>query len=278
MIPQARPARALRALSLAIGALAALPGSAAQPQAPASAPQHELSVSLRDALSFAEDYSLTFAQEPVFALLRYVKQETADPPEGAPLISDWRALLERPADFRGAAVTVEGPVERCSGWQFQREDLKALGPVWELQLRVSGQPLTIKVLCTDDVGEIPLGARVRVAGWFAMIHDYYGPSNRRQHAALLITPRPVAITPPAARTAAKDSSLVPTVVIIGLALLIGWWLVRRLAPASRPFDPAAVGPSERAPLNLSEDLARWAEKEPVYPDDVDPAEAKDREP
>jgi len=253
------------ALSLLAAALSTL-GASAQ----SSRPAEELPEEVRAVLSGVEDFSFSFSQPGFHAVLEYVKSMTGSPGQAreAVLIDDWTTLLERPADFRGLPVTIEGIVGRNKAWRFEQEQHRHLGAVWQLELWRADQPIAATLILTDDAGDIPIGATIRVTGYFVLMRQYHSGTRQTRQAALLVGHGPTLVSQTAARTRSASSSLVGIVVAATLALLVIWILLRRSAARTRRTTaaPRASGP---APVSLADDLAAWAEEEPQPPPEED---------
>jgi len=214
-------------------------------------------------LDSIEDFSFSFAQPGFYAVLEYVRAGGTIPeqPPVAIRVDDWRRFLERPADFRGMPVIVEGVVGRNSAWRHLRPPYRDLGTLWQIELRRRGQPIACTLILTAPAGDIPVGSTIRVAGLFVMVRRYYDAAGRKRQAALLVARGPTLVqttgrseptTPPALWSAAL-------VVAIG-GLLVVWLLLRRRATRSVP-RLTTLKASRPAPFSVAEDLARWAADE-----------------
>ena len=75
---------------------------------------HELPADLDQALTTIEDFTYDFDHPAYYRLLEFVQNSPQAPGFAAEPIAvdDWRTLIERPADYRGLPVTVEGVVGR----------------------------------------------------------------------------------------------------------------------------------------------------------------------
>lgn len=229
-----------------------------------SRPADELPPDVQAALGAIEDFSFSFSQPGFYAALEYVKTMSGSPGQvrQAVLIDDWTALLERPADFRGLAVTIEGVVGRNKPWHFEQEERRHLGTVWQLELWRADQPTAATVILTDNVDDIPIGATIRVTGYFVMIRQYPSATRQVRQAALLVGHGPTLVTQTGVpRNARSASSLVVGLMVTATAaLLVTWVLLRRSVGKTRTTGatPRAHTP---APMSLANDLAAWAEKE-----------------
>jgi hypothetical protein len=242
--------------------------AAAQTTAPAASQPPELPEEVRAALARVEDLSFSFAQPGFYAVLEHLKT-TRDVPGHArpPLeVDDWTVLLERPADFRGLPVTIEGVVGRNKAWRFEQEEHRHLGTVWQLELRRRDQPIAATVILTGDAGDIPLGATIRVTGYFIMIRQYYSATNQLRQAALLVAHGPTLVSRPVARTHTRSTSswIIGLLVAATAALVVIWVLLRRSVARTRKA-PQSLRASHPAPVSLADDLAAWAAEKPERP-------------
>jgi hypothetical protein len=215
-------------------------------------------------LAHIDDFSFSYAQPGFYGVLECVRRTGVAKLDGADSLSiaDWKELLERSADYRGRSVEIEGIVGRNTAWKPLDERQRSLGTVWELQLQRDDQPLICKCILVGDVGDIPLGARVRLAGVYIMIHQYYSESKRMRQAALLVGVGPTSVShdAPRAPSPAGNSSIVVIAALAG-GLALAWFLLRRHAGVSPVRDRHTLRAEHRAPLSLADDLAAWAESE-----------------
>ncbi len=236
------------------------------PVAAQSLPAEELELpdDVRAALADVRDFAFNFDQPGFYAIARQVDRGRSPGWKQSPLVvGDWRDLLERPADFRGRPVTIEGRVGRNKD-PYTLASAPDLGPVSQLELEGDGQPLTVTAILTEPATDIPVGAAVTLTGYFVMIRQYHGPSGRAHHAALIVAPGPLVVT----RTGRpRESHVGPEWVwLISAAvggLLIVWWLLRR---AARPHMRPELHARHSAPINLSDELASWASELPSPPE------------
>lgn len=245
--------------------------SALGAHAQSSQPADELPEDVQAALEEIEDFSFSFAQPGFYAVLEYVKSMTGSPGQtrAAVAIDDWTALLERPADFRGLPVTIEGIVGRNKVWAFEQEERRGLGPVWQLELWRADQPIAATVILTDEADDIPIGATIEVTGYFVMIRQYHSGTRQVRQAALLVGHGPTLVSEVGTReqTRPVSSIVVGLIVTATAALLVTWVLLRRSVGRTRASG-TTLRASSAAPMSLADDLAAWAEEEqPAGEDD-----------
>jgi hypothetical protein len=238
-------------------------GAAAQsPPSSASAPAAlELPPAVQAALATIEDFALHFDQPGFYAILEQVKHRPHAPGTEQPplVVTDWRDLLERPGEFRGRAVTIEGRVGRNKA-PYKLETRPELGGLWQLEIERPDQPIACTLICTNSVADIPLGATVTATGYFVMIRQFYGASGRLAQAALLVTPGPTAVDRAVPRAASTTNWSWFVAAAVGGAL-VAWLLLRYAARSTGRTDPRTLHASQEAPLHLAEDLAKWADSQ-----------------
>lgn len=248
------------ALARWIGPLAAaalwIGSAAAQTTAPATSPVSELPAALRQALDSVQDFAFNFDIPAFYGLVEFVKAAGQAPGfVEAPIgVSDWKAFLERPSDFRGRPVTIEGIVGRNKD-PFTTK-YPQLGPLSQLELRRDDQPLSVTLILTDDARDIPIGATIAVTGYFLMLRQYYGPGQKAFPAALIVARGPSQVL---LDTPASSAPLNWTTIGWGIAVavLIAWIVLKRVLAVPRERLP--LRPRQPAPLSLADDLAAWAE-------------------
>ena len=236
----------------------------AQPAPSSTAPEAwELPDSVRSALAQVQDFTFNFDQPGFYAVLDFVAHSPHSPgfAQGPIEVQDWRQFLERPSDFRGRPVTVEGVVGHNKD-PYTLPSHPALGPVGQIELSRADQPITCTLILTGSAIDIPLGAAVTVTSYFVMVRQYYGPSGRVQQAALLVAPGPTAIstrTPRVTESGGPDWRWVTGALVLGLLLT---WVVLRHYARGGTRDVRTLRASHEPPVSLADDLAKWADDEP----------------
>jgi hypothetical protein len=228
--------------------------------ATATSPSGELPAEILASLSSVGDFAFNFDHPAVYGLLEHLQNTPLAPGHTRqPVdIADWRVLLERPSDFRGEPVVVEGVVGHNRPWEYVGAEHPGLGAVWQLDLERRDQPIACTVLLTHDAGDIPLRATIRVTGYFVMIRQYYSETNRVRQAALLAAQAPTIVAQAAPRATAEPArGWMWLIVVLTAGLLVTWILLRRSA-IGRPRDLEALHAEREAPMSLADDLAAWA--------------------
>lgn len=239
----------------------------AQSSAPSSAASgSELPEAVRALLATVTDHAFSFDAPGFYAVLEYVRRMPLDPGHSqAPVVlTDWRQAIERPGDFRGAVVTVEGVVGRNSSWQYaDRERRARYGTNWQLELSRPGVPVACTLICTQDVGEIGLGSTIRATGYFVMARQYALERGRIGHALLVVAKGPTVVEragPPHAPQVSWTNVALGAGGAVLLALLVLVRILTRRAPRSRT-DLRALRAAHAPSQSLADDLASWAESE-----------------
>jgi len=233
----------------------------------ATTPVHELPEDVRAALADTQDFVFNFDQPGFYAVTAFVRGSPRSPGFAqTPLeVNNWCDLLERPGEYRGRPVSIEGLVGHNKG-PYALHTRPELGTVSQLELYRHDQPLACTVILTTPAADIPVGATVQVTGYFVMIRQYHGPSGRVQQAALLVGAGPTRIDFGTARHGGADPAdwrWMAGAAVLGL--LIAIVLVRRAGQTGRRRDMRELRARRDAPVSLADDLARWAERE--SPDD-----------
>ena len=248
--PAARRVRWLATLAF-VAASAAL---FAQTSAPAS--HDALPADIAAGLQSLEDDAFHFDQPGFYQLLAYVNTQVR--PISAPTpIADWRTFIERPSDLRGVPVEIEGLVGRSKKWRPLRAEYESIGPVWQVELTRRDQPIACTLILTEPADDVPIGATIRVSGYFAMIRQYYGPSNRPQRAALLVGQAPTEIITTGPAPTDRGGSQLIQVAVLCAGLLIVWFFLRRRTH-SRPHASGELHAEHAAPFSVADDAQAWA--------------------
>ncbi len=240
--------------------------SAQETQSAGPASADDLPAQVARALGEIRDFAFNFDHEGFYLLVDYVRDEPEPSSDRVQPVDDWRVLLERPSDFRGRWIEVEGVVGRNRGYRITRPAGRPT-PLWQLELGgTAEQPMACTVILTQPADDVPLGAHIRVAGRFVMIRQYYDPANRPRPAALIVGRGPTVVWqagPPQSRRPRANW----TWLVAGLAvgLLAAWVLLRRATAEPPRSDLRGLHASHPAPINLSQDLAMWAQQPPTSP-------------
>lgn len=227
-----------------------------------TAETEELPPDVLERLGRVADFSYDFDEPGYYALLGFVRASTRPPGSAYPptVVADWRELVERPSDFRGLAVTIEGVVGRNKA-PYMHGRHPELGQVWQVELSRPDQAPAFTVIFTSDVSDLPVGDTIRVTGYFVKVYRYPTRSQTPGLAALVVAPGPTVVSRPAphSENAASLDWRWLTVAIVA-ALIATVILLRRSARGGR-HDVTALRARQPAPLSLADDLEQWAQRE-----------------
>ncbi len=200
-------------------------------------------------LEGVHDHVFSF-DDPAFYCLRNAIRDDPNPDRydvtDDDVIVPWQFLLERPSDYRGRLVTLEGTLLKRHP-PYELPNRRGAGPWYQCELGQAGTRAACTVILIDDPAAIALRSPVRVKGYFLKIRDYRAKSGATAAGPLLVGRR---LEP--FHGTAKDSgvSLEPiadggyTWLIGGTVVLALFWLVLRrglLAQSSRPTPLARGG-------------------------------------
>jgi hypothetical protein len=235
----------------------------AQTSGPASRPsdEPELPEAVRGALSQIQDGAFNFDQPGFYAVVEFVRHSPHSPgfAETPVAVADWRDLLERPSEFRGRPVTIEGLVGHNKD-PYTLPSRPDLGLLTQLELRRDDQPLACTLVFTGSAADIAIGARVSATGYFVQLRQYYDAGKHARPAALIVAPGPTTVGRAAARAAAGqwlDWRWLAGAIVAGVLLTL---LLLRWSGRNTPCDVRSLRASQEAPVNLADDLAHWAER------------------
>lgn len=248
-----------------IAGLRLIAQSCAAQSGPTSGPAaFEVATALQD----VHDFSFDLGQPGLYALLEYLKSPAAPSPAqmDSEAIDDWSVLVERPRDFRGRVVTINGVVGRNSAWRMLDDAHAGLGHVWQLEVRGERQAYPCTVLLSGDATDIPIGATIRVNGYFCFVRQYRGESGQVWQAPVVVGVGPSEVARGSAQRPLRTSDAAYAagwLISIGVglaAIFLGLrWFLRGGAGASRGAIEAKV---KAAPFSVAEDLTQWAQSEP----------------
>jgi hypothetical protein len=179
----------------------------------------------------------------------------------------WRFLLERPSDYRGELLVIEGVLQARIGFEVAGPGRSGLGRLYQCELSEGGTRALLAVIVLEDPANIPLRSRVQAKGFFLKVRGYRTTKGDPGAGPLLVARRLELIQP---SPAAGDSFTIAyrrgsTWIIAGTALLAVFWLLLRRRTRrrlSRPVGPVSPGPAA-AP---SDDDFDWLLEQSAQPD------------
>lgn len=190
----------------------------------------------RALLSDMHDGTFSFDEPAFYWFARKVK--FADPASvfeigPDPAVVPWKFLLERPSDYRGQLVVVEGSLGRKYAWTSQDQG-RELGEVYQAELFDPRSRGFCTVVSIEPLEDLPIQAWVRCKGYFLKVRQYQAANGSAGYAPLVVARRLAAVQQPASITESVGWSKtrwgVPAWGITLLAVLVaGWWVLRRRA-------------------------------------------------
>ncbi len=208
------------------------------PAAGASAPTAELAHARR-LLEGVRDHVYSFDDPAFYAFCRFLKQpgrEAAPPPEPLP----WSFLLERPSDYRGQLVTLEGQLRSRQPFRVEGER-RDVGVLHQCILSEGNTRALSTVVVIDDPGEIPIRSRVRAVGYFLKVRAFETTGGGSGAGPLLVARRLEMLQPPATLGGGIFTRWSgPDWLLAGTGLLAVVWLMLRRATTRGRRPPAAA--------------------------------------
>lgn len=215
--------------------------SLAPAQPPASGPAATAAYDDPDAgpslLAAVRDDSFNFDEPAFYWLLRRAHREAGERAANEQP-TPWRFLLERPSEYRGRRVVVEGFVLSSLEYEILREG-RSLGKVIQTELSESGTRGLCTIVTTGNRQPLPIGARIRGAAWFLKARRFTTTTGQTASAPLLVGNQIEVIAPAGAlseqgavRRAASRSR---DWLVVGIVALAAVWFVMRRTVA-RPRD------------------------------------------
>jgi len=187
-------------------------------------------------------------------------------------------LLERPGDYRGQPVLIEGTLVAKWSWSVENRDVPAL--LHQCEIAVAGTRALAAVVTTEPADAIPIRSRVRVKGYFIKIRAFQTTGGESGFGPLLVarslTPiksdGAFAVSTDGAGDAQKPQVWILTGTVIAAVI---WLMLRRqsrLHGAHR--ERIKVSPAQSSPAPGQADDFDWMLKEP----DVNDATGERRNP
>lgn len=156
----------------------------------------------------------------------------------------WQFLLERPSDYRGRLVALEGRLLKRHP-PYELTNRRGGGAWYQCELGHPDTRAACTVVLIEDPGAIPLQATVRVKGFFIKVRGYQAKSGKTAAGPLLVGRRLESVS---GTGGASGGRLEPigegryTWLIAGTAALALVWLVLRRGLRAAPPRFTARGP------------------------------------
>jgi hypothetical protein len=232
----------LATLLLIVGRVSAQPATSlpAAVQPPASQPAGAASQNAEDPLAEGRrllagvhDGVFSFDDAGFYWLCRYVKRH-ADPGEFAITAHDtpvpWRQLVERPSDYRGQLVAVEGILQARPAFIQTGPGRGDIGKLTQCELSEIGTRSFCSVITIEDADQIPVHSRVRAKGYFVKARGYQTNDGETGAGPLIVARRLEVVTPPTSGLGGGAVGLpggTTAIMVATAGLAVVWLLLRR---------------------------------------------------
>ncbi len=192
----------------------------------------------RRLLADVKDHVFSFDDEAFYWFCRYVRRNEATD-EGTvgddETATPWQFLLERPSDYRGESVVIEGTLLRKSS--FDVPNRPGVGRLHQCELTTRGTRAVCTVILTDEPRDVPIGARIRSRAFFIKVRSFRTRQGNEGMGPLLVGCGFVAMS--AGGSESDGFGLVIKDVSVWLAgatavLAIAWYVLRRRLRAEPP--------------------------------------------
>jgi hypothetical protein len=223
----------------------------------------------REWLAAVQDNVFGFDEPAFYWLCRHVREQEADRYLTVAALNDaevtpWRAMIERPSDYRGRIVVVEGILRTRTAYIVDGPGREDIGELHQSEL---ADPTT-RGFCTlvtiETPADIPIGSRVRARGYFLKVRAYQDTAGREGFAPLIVAPALTLVSLPVAigKVMARDrwrlfnfsnpATLAAWLVALGCVLLI----VRGYLRVTRKYPVESARPSTEDDFDWMDDLSR----------------------
>jgi hypothetical protein len=227
----------LRRVGLAAGACCLLCGVSTALAAP---PADELAEGRR-LLADVKDHVFSFDDEAFYWFCKHVRR--SDAPGDRALGEDeaptpWRFLLERPSDYRGQLVVIEGTLLRKTS--FEVPNRPGVGRLHQCELTSRGTRAVCTVILTDEPQGVPIHARVRGQAYFIKVRSFRTRHSGEGTGPLLVGRGIIAVSGGGSRTVGFGPALedaAPWLAGATAVLAIAWYILRRRLRV----EPVVVG-------------------------------------
>jgi hypothetical protein len=206
------------------------------PDIPAGAPagDEDVLAHARLLLHDVRDNVFSFDDEAFYEFCRYVRDHV--PPAVSPMEASapavpWKFMLERPSDYRGRLVTIEGVLQARTAFEVSGPGREGIGRLYQCELSDQGTRSLCAAITVDDPQDIPIRSRVRAKGFFIKVRSYTTNAGDWGAGPLLVARRLELIEPPSSALPDVFSgwAIGLTEVCVATAVLALVWLALRRA-------------------------------------------------
>lgn len=220
----------------------------------------------RRLLEGVRDYVFAFDDPAFYFFCRHVQRHAAETrgEDSDGTATPWKFLLERPGDYRGRIVVVEGLLQ--ARYAYEVANRPDLGTLYQYELSQPGTGAICSVVAVDASGDIPLRARARAAGYFIKVRSYRATDGATGAGPLIVAPRLELIQPPPGLWEIGSTGWLAAAPLLcrgaafwlvsATALLAFVWLLlrRRLRRTAPKADASATRPRGHKPPGSDDDF------------------------
>lgn len=189
--------------------------------------------------------------------------ESTSNPTHADGITPIKFLLERPNDYRGRPVVIEGTLVAKWSWTVNNRDVP--NPLHQCEIAVPGTRALAAVITTEPVDDIPIRSYVRVKGYFIKIRAFQTTNGESGFGPLLVAKKLNSVdspVPTAGSSGAGMANYIKFSILTMTALAAVIWLILRRA-VRRTSTSATNRPRPVSATNTeAADDFDWMLKEP----------------
>ncbi len=184
----------------------------------------------RRLLAGVKDHVFSFDDEAFYWFCNYVRRHdaTREDTDDDEAHTPWRFLLERPSDYRGELVVIEGTLLRKTS--FDVPNRPGVGRLHQCELNARGTGAVCTVILTDEPQGVPIGARVRGRAFFLKVRSFRTRQGNEGMGPLLVGRELIAVRGGGAESVGIGLAIEDVGVWLAAAtalLAVAWYALRR---------------------------------------------------
>lgn len=171
-----------------------------------------------------------------------------------------RQLMERPADFRGRPVVVEGVLRSREEYEIRARP--ELGRLTQLELSVPDSRAIVTIVCMERAASLSIGLPVRATGYFLKSRMFRTTDGQSGVGVVVVTSGMVGPAPPTDRTPERSGGVWAAGerwLVAGIAALVVAWigLRRRSRQSPRRVQVGRNDRTARAAVDANDRDFEW---------------------
>ena len=189
------------------------------------------------------------------------KSETTSNQFDLDAITPIKFLLERPGDYRGKPVIIEGTLVAKWSWSVDNRDVPS--PLHQCEIAVASTRALAAVVTTEPVDDIPIRSRVRAKGYFIKVRAFQTTGGESGFGPLLVARNLTPICSDGALAtssggAGSNRQMQMWILTGTLIAAVIWLMMRRRARVHTPASTRTTSPATRiAPATTSDNDFDW---------------------